>query len=210
MLAARQLSSESMRYPAYMLKVIGGQFKSRRLKTPRDSDTTRPWTGRARESVFNQLRGHIQDGNILDLFAGVGTMGLEAASRGAKSVIMVERDRHIFELLEDNIKTLDCADQVSAVSADALGTVPLLRAPKPIDVAFIDPPYIMMSDENLFKRILNQVEQVGQLIADDGFIVLRSPINPNRTDHTIESLAGPEIHKLGAGMWILYYGKKNA
>ncbi len=199
-----------MRYPAYMLKVIGGQFKSRRLKTPRDSDTTRPWTGRARETVFNQLRGHIPDGNILDLFAGVGTMGLEAASRGAKHVVMVERDRKIFELLEENIAALDCTDQVSAVSADALGTVPLLRAPKPIDVAFIDPPYIMMSDENLFQRVLHQVEQVGQHIANDGLIVLRSPMNPQRTDHTIDALAGPEVHKLGASMWILFYGKKNA
>jgi 16S rRNA (guanine966-N2)-methyltransferase len=198
-----------MRYPAHMLKVIGGQFKSRRLKTPRDSETTRPWTGRARETVFNQLRGHIPDGNILDLFAGVGTMGLEAASRGAKHVVMVESDRRIFALLEDNIKTLDCADHVCAVSADALGTVPLLRAPKPIDVAFIDPPYTMMSDESLFKRILQQVEQVGLLLADDGLIVLRSPINPKRTDHTIESLVGPEIHKFGASMWILFYGKKS-
>ncbi len=196
-----------MRYPAYMLKVIGGQFKSRRLKTPKDSDTTRPWTGRARESVFNQLRGHVPDGNILDLFAGVGTMGLEAASRGAKHVVMVERDRKIFELLEKNINDLDCADQVSAVSADALGTVPLLRAPKPIDVAFIDPPYIMMLDENLFKRILQQVEQVALHLADDGLIVLRSPINPKRTDHTIESLVGPEIHKHGVNMWVLFYGK---
>ena len=73
-----------------MLKILGGHLRSRQLKTPKNGDVTRPWTGRARESVFNQLRGHIQGGNVLDLFAGVGTMGLEAVSRGAEHVVMVE------------------------------------------------------------------------------------------------------------------------
>ena len=191
-----------------MLKVLGGQFRSQQLKTPRDSETTRPWTGRARESVFNQLRGHIPDGNVLDLFAGVGTMGLEAASRGAKQVIMVERDRRIFELLEYNIKNLDCKDTVTAVSADALGTVPLLRAPKPLDVVFIDPPYIMMSDDALRTLVFEQLNNIEPYLAQDGLIVLRSPLKPTRVDHTIESLAGPESHKYGASMYILFYGKK--
>jgi 16S rRNA (guanine966-N2)-methyltransferase len=192
-----------------MLQVLGGQFRSRRLKTPRDSQTTRPWTGRARESIFNLLRGHIPDGNILDLFAGVGTMGLEAASRGAKQVIMVERDRKIFALLEQNISALECGENVSAICADALGTVPLLRAPKSIDVVFIDPPYAIMTDDDLRKRVLSQVENIGPFLADEGFIVLRTPLKPSKVDHAVESLAGPEIHKHGASMWILLYGQKN-
>ena len=198
-----------MRYPAPMLQVLGGQFRSRRLKTPRDTLSTRPWTGRARESVFNQLRGHIPDGNVVDLFAGVGTMGLEAASRGAKEVLMVERDRKIFAMLEENIKALDCADQVSAVSADALGTIPLLRAPKPIDVIFIDPPYAMMADDALRERVLIQVKNIEPYLAEDGFIILRTPLKPTKVDHKIDQLHGPEIHKYGAGMWVLFYGKKD-
>lgn len=209
-LTRSQLDFESMRYPALMLHVLGGQFRSRRLKTPRDTQTTRPWTGRARESVFNLLRGHIPDGNVLDLFAGVGTMGLEAASRGAKQVIMVERDRKIFELLEENINSLECGDQVAAICADALGTIPLLRAPKPIDVAFIDPPYVMMGDDDLRKRVLDQVEIINPFLAEDGLIVLRTPLKPTRVNHSLESLEGPEIHKHGASMWVLFYGKKTA
>ncbi|MGY8754041.1 MAG: 16S rRNA (guanine(966)-N(2))-methyltransferase RsmD, partial [Phycisphaerales bacterium] len=130
-----------------MLKILSGQFKSRRLKTPRDNETTRPWTGRARESVFNQLRGHINEGIVLDLFAGVGTMGLEAASRGAKEVVLVEQDRKIFAMLENNIATLDCKDTAIALQSDALSSIPLLRVQRPVDVIFIDPPYAMMIDE---------------------------------------------------------------
>jgi len=187
-----------------MLRILSGQFGSRRLKTPKDK-STRPWTGRAKESVFNQLRGHLQDANVLDLFAGVGTMGLEAVSRGAKSVVLVEHDRKIFNLLKENISILDCKDQAVAVQADALSSIPLLRVPKPLDIAFVDPPYAMMSDDKLRLRVFKQVQHIAPLLDPEGFIVVRTPVNPDVFDHSIEGLGGPEIHKKGAGMWVLYY-----
>jgi 16S rRNA (guanine966-N2)-methyltransferase len=136
-------------------------------------------------------------------------MGLEAVSRGAEVAVMVERDRRIFELLEKNIDSLGCSEQVSAVCADALGSIPLLRAPKPVDVAFIDPPFVMMQDESLRERILQQIANIEPLLSKDGFIVLRTPIDPKRTDHSVPVLSGPEIHKLGSNMWISFYGNKN-
>jgi 16S rRNA (guanine(966)-N(2))-methyltransferase RsmD len=157
---------------------------------------------------MNQLRGHLQDSVVLDLFAGVGTMGLEAISRGAKTAIMVEKDRKIFPILEENIKNLECSSQAIALQADALSSIPLLRVPRPVDVAFIDPPYMMMSRESLRTRILEQTANIEPLLSSDGFIVLRTPINPNTIHHSIEQLEGPEIHKEGSGMWILFYGKK--
>ncbi len=191
-----------------MLKVLGGQFKSRKLKTPRDSDTTRPWTGRARESVFNQLRGHLNEGNILDLFAGVGTMGLEAISRGAKNVVLVEQDKKIHSILEHNIETLGCQDSATAIQADALSSIPLLRATRPVDVVFIDPPYAMMVDKNARTRVLEQVAKLDSILDKEGLVVLRTPENPKFTPHTVDTLAGPEIHKKGTGMWVLFYGIK--
>ena len=189
-----------------MLKLLGGQFKSRKLKTPRDSETTRPWTGRARESVFNQLRGHIGDGIVLDLFAGVGTMGLEAVSRGAKTVVLVEQDRKIYLMLQKNIETLDCAESAIALQSDALSSIPLLRVPRPVDVVFIDPPYAMMVDEKTRERIFEQIANLPAILDSEGLIVLRSPLNPHQVAHTIDTLTGPEIHKMGAGMWVLFYG----
>ncbi len=190
-----------------MLKILGGHLRSRQLKTPKNDDVTRPWTGRARESVFNQLRGHIQGGNILDLFAGVGTMGLEAVSRGAEHVVMVEQDRKIFGLLEENIASLQCGDTAYPIQCDALSTIPLLRAQAPLDVVFVDPPYVMMKNDASRQRVLNQLNEVESILADDGFVLLRSPINPELTEHTVDGLVGPEIHKEGQGMWILFYGK---
>ena len=191
-----------------MLRILGGQFRSRQLKTPPDNAVTRPWTGRARESVFNQLRGHINDGIVLDLFAGVGTMGLEAVSRGAQTVVLVEQDYKVFNMLESNIEKMQCEDRATSMQADALSSLPLLRVPRPLDVAFIDPPYSMMENEAMRVRILDQIARIEPLLDAEGLIVLRTPKNPNETDHLVEVLAGPEVHKEGLGMWVLYYGKK--
>ena len=190
-----------------MLKILGGQFRSRKLKTPRGQDVTRPWTGRSRESLFNQLRGHIQDGNILDLFAGVGTMGLEAVSRGANHAVLVEQDYKIFKTLEQNIELLGCNEIAHPIHCDALSTIPLLRSQTPINVAFIDPPYAMMNAESTRLRIFEQMERLSPILDEDGFIVLRSPMDPNKISHIVNSLLGPEIHKEGSGMWVLFYGK---
>ena len=189
-----------------MLKILGGQFKSRKLKTPKDTETTRPWTGRARESVFNQLRGHLNEGIVLDLFAGVGTMGLEAISRGAKTAILVEQDRKIHTMLVQNINTIGGGDQAVALQSDALSSIPLLRVPRPVDIVFIDPPYAMMVEEKTRERIFEQIANLELILDPEGLIILRTPLNPKIHSHTIDTLAGPEIHKMGTNMWILFYG----
>jgi 16S rRNA (guanine966-N2)-methyltransferase len=191
-----------------MLKILSGQYKSRKLKTPRDDESTRPWTGRARESVFNQLRGHISGGIVLDLFAGVGTMGLEAVSRGASEVVLVEQDRKIFTMLEENIDTLDCGEVAVALQSDALSSIPLLRVPRPVDVIFIDPPYVMMTDDSTRARVLEQLDQFHSVLDQEGLVILRTPLDPNRIDHSVPSLVGPEIHKMGPSMWVLFYGAR--
>jgi 16S rRNA (guanine(966)-N(2))-methyltransferase RsmD len=157
---------------------------------------------------MNQLRGHLQDAIVLDLFAGIGTMGLEAISRGAKTAVMVEKDRKIFGMLEANIETLECSDKAIAIHGDALSSIPLLRTTRPVDVAFIDPPYAMMLQEPLRDRIFEQVSKIEPLLDSEGLIILRTPINPSEIDYVIEPLEGPEVHKEGSTMWVLFYGKK--
>lgn len=188
-----------------MLKIISGQYKSRVLKTPPDSQITRPYTQRVRESVFNLLRGWFEDASVLDLFAGVGSMGLEAVSRGARTVLLVERNQKIADMLQANIDELGCSDRARILPGDALAQTCLLRAERPVDVIFVDPPYEMMKGEESRTRVLEQVSRCREIMGDEGFVVLRSPLGPNRIDLTIPGFHGPEEHTYGKEMSVLLY-----
>ena len=170
--------------------------------------STRPYTDRVKESVFNILQGHIEGANVLDLFAGIGTMGLEAVSRGAESVLMVERDRRGFAALERNIDTLGADDVATAVQGDALSTLPILRAPRPLHVVFVDPPFAMMQDDRTRERVFEQIQRLAELVDPDGFILLRTPLKHPRVDHTIEGLNGPEVRSYRKQHSVLFYTRE--
>lgn len=188
-----------------MLKIIGGEHRSRILQTPDDDRVSRPYTGRVKETVFNLLRGWFDDTNVLDLFAGVGTMGLEAVSRGAAKVVMVERDREIYGLLKRNIESLKCEDRVTAIMGDALSPAILGRAPTPVDIIFVDPPYDMMSDERGRSKVFEQIARCRGVMGDKGFVVLRSPIGRGDAEFAITGFDGPEEHQYGPEMHVMLY-----
>ena len=90
-----------------MLKINGGTYRRRLIHGPPDGERSRPMPARVKESLFNLLRGWFEDARILDLFAGVGTVGLEAASLGAREVVMIEQDREVHSILKENIEGKD-------------------------------------------------------------------------------------------------------
>lgn len=189
-----------------MLKIIAGDWKSRQLESPPDRETTRPYPSRVREAVFNLLRGWCEEGaRVLDLYAGSGSMGLEAASRGASEVLCVEQDRRIGDLLERNVEALGAGGTVSVLRGDALGETVLLRAPRPVDLVFVDPPYPVMHDEDGRSRLLDFLARLPAVMNPSGFIVLRSPDGPGHMPLEIPGLDGPEEHRYGKGMWVLLY-----
>jgi 16S rRNA (guanine966-N2)-methyltransferase len=191
-----------------MLQIIGGQYRTRRLQTPPDAGTTRPYSRRVKESVFNILRGHWEGARVLDLFAGVGTMGLEAVSRGAAEVLMVEQDRRIYALLEKNVRDLGCEAAADTLRGDALGSVSLLRAPRPLDIVFVDPPFAMMQDEASRVRVLEHMARAAQLLADDGLMVLRTPLDAGEISHAIPPLHGPEVREYRRHHQVLLYAQR--
>lgn len=142
---------------------------------------------------------------MLDLFAGVGSVGLEAISRGAKVAVLVERDKAIFGLLKQNIADLDCADRAIAVQADATMPPCLDHITAPVDVVFIDPPYVMMQEDHGVKRVFDQIERCRRLMGDTGFVVLRSPIPPPENGWTVPGFDGPEVNNYGRAMYVLLY-----
>jgi 16S rRNA (guanine966-N2)-methyltransferase len=137
------------------VRIIGGHWRSRWIKVP-DADDLRPTPDRVRETVFNWLGQDLTGASCLDLFAGSGALGFEAASRGAREVVLVERDRRIAQSLQENARTL-CGDSgtVTVVCADALEF--LKRDRRTYDVAFLDPPYSVWEETPDATRALLQM-----------------------------------------------------
>jgi 16S rRNA (guanine(966)-N(2))-methyltransferase RsmD len=173
------------------MRIIAGEFRSRRLFTPRDASVTRPIPDRVKESLFGLLRGHTEGAAVLDCFAGTGAIGLEALSRGAQRCVFVERDRKVAEILKRNVEALGVADRSEVIVGDALGPGALARCPRPVTLAFFDPPYPLVRDPAGWARVRMQLQRVIDLLSEDGFAVLRTPW-PFSIHTEIEGAAAPE------------------
>jgi 16S rRNA (guanine966-N2)-methyltransferase len=144
-----------------MIRIIAGEFKGRRLKTPATT-TIRPTADRVREAWFSILQRAVRGARVLDLFAGSGALGLEALSRGAVSADFVEVHRLALAALKANIKALKVEDRTAIHRMDALKFAERLH-PGDYDVAFADPPYageqaprlVALFRVNPFARILS-------------------------------------------------------
>ena len=130
-----------------MLRIIAGEFKGRRLKTPAGRHV-RPTGDRVKEAWFSILQQSIPDARVLDLFAGSGALGFEALSRGAVSVDFVEHHKASLAAIRDNADTLDVGGRVTIHRTDALRFAERLQ-PGAYDVAFADPPYAGGAPERL-------------------------------------------------------------
>ena len=119
------------------VRIIGGKWRSRILNFPAAAEL-RPTPDRVRETLFNWLGQRLDGLSCLDLFAGSGALGFEALSRGARRVVMVERDRQVHAALRESAALLQ-ADGAEIVSSDALAY--LQRAQETFDVVFLDPPF---------------------------------------------------------------------
>ena len=130
-----------------MTRIIGGTAGGRRLKTPQ-GDATRPTSDRVREALFSAIEsslGSLSGLRFLDLYAGSGAVGLEARSRGAGVVTLVEHDRRTGLLIRENARALGFSEvEVVATSVDRA----LTHEPRaPYDVVFADPPYGLTDEE---------------------------------------------------------------
>jgi 16S rRNA (guanine966-N2)-methyltransferase len=123
--------------PPGKIRIIGGEYRGRRIAVPARPGL-RPTPDRVRETLFNWLGQRLDGLSCLDLFAGSGALGFEAASRGAARVVMVEQDRAVFLSLKETKAALGAA-QVELVQDDAFAY--LQRASENFDVVFLDPPF---------------------------------------------------------------------
>jgi 16S rRNA (guanine966-N2)-methyltransferase len=119
-----------------ILRVIAGEFRSRRLISP-DGDQTRPTPDRLKESLFSAIQSRLEGAVFLDAYAGSGAVGIEALSRGAKRAIFVEKHPKALEALRANLLALGVTDRATVITGSASKALSHQVA----DIVFLDPPY---------------------------------------------------------------------
>jgi 16S rRNA (guanine966-N2)-methyltransferase len=152
------------------LRIIGGRWRGRRLSFP-DVEGLRPTPDRVRETLFNWLAPIIEGARCLDLFTGSGALGLEALSRGATEVVMVDRDPEVITRLKEHIQTLQ-AHGAQLVQADALAWLQSPRRDQHFDIVFLDPPF----GQGLLEPCCTLLEKHGWLTVS-AYIYLESELN---------------------------------
>ncbi len=133
------------------MRVIGGEFRSRRLKTLSGLDT-RPTPDRLRESLFNVLAPRIADCVFLDAYAGTGAVGIEALSRGARRAIFIEKNRAAVAVIRENLAALGLENRAEVFTSKAVPVLERVSA----DIVFLDPPYEL---ENEYDAALSTLER---------------------------------------------------
>jgi 16S rRNA (guanine(966)-N(2))-methyltransferase RsmD len=154
------------------VRITGGEWRSR-LITVIDAPGLRPTPDRVRETLFNWLGQKLTGLACLDLFAGSGVLGFEAASRGAASVVLVERDQRVLATLRQNAEALG-ADRVELVRADALEFAAQSgKQGRSFDLAFLDPPYRQQWLDKLWPLLLPIMAPGARL-----YVEAESPVIP--------------------------------
>ena len=167
------------------MRIIAGSHRGRRILGPRDADTTRPITDRVKTALFDRLSVwrilgpdaqaglENQPATALDIFAGTGSLGLEALSRGIDRCIFVEQDRTAVDRLKRNLDDLELADRAQVLQQSALRpgwARQLVR--DPVRVAFVDPPYAMLAKG--WPGIAALLTDLAAIAEPDGVLVLRA------------------------------------
>src|SRR5439155_27051836 len=124
------------------MRIIAGQFRSRQLKSLKNLKI-RPTSDMLRETLFNILGPRVEGSRFLDLFAGTGAVGIEAISRGAAAVVLVENHRPTAKLITENLALLEITVIARVIISDALAAITKLESEHaaPFDIIFLDPPY---------------------------------------------------------------------
>ena len=140
-----------------MIKIISGDFKGRKLNNLK-IDILRPTQAKVRKSIMDSIRDFDKK-SVLDLFAGIGTLGLESISRGAEKVKFVEKNNRIIKVLEKNLDMLNLSSKSTIIKSDVLKF--LNNDCEKYDIVFADPPYGEYSFDVLYPLVSNIMNNRG-------------------------------------------------
>jgi 16S rRNA (guanine(966)-N(2))-methyltransferase RsmD len=158
------------------MRIIAGSKRGMKIFSPEGHDS-RPITDRVKESLFNVLCKYDLPGGavVADLFCGVGSLGLEALSRGAQFVAFVERDRNITDVLKRNIEKAGFIEQSKVIIADAFNVAVFVdAAPAKFDLVFVDSPYADSADVGVDSPLGKLLTRLSQKLQQGSFVIVRS------------------------------------
>ncbi len=159
------------------MRILAGRAKGRKL-TPIKTRGIRPTRDSVKESIFAMIQGYVEGSTVLDLFAGTGSLGLEALSQGAKKAIFVEKEKTLLRALMKNRDLCGFQDQAEIISLDVeVALKALMRRGEKVDLVFVDPPYGRgYVDKTLrFINAHDMVSEGGMIVVEHGSAVAPSP-----------------------------------
>lgn len=149
------------------MRVISGKVRGLKLNTPKNEDV-RPTTDRVKESLFNIINPYIMESDVLDLFAGTGSLGIECLSRGANKCVFVDVSKESISIVKSNIKKARVENESTVLNLDFKDAINKLKIQNnKFDVIFMDPPYY----KNMFIDALEKIAEVS-LLKEDGIIII--------------------------------------
>jgi 16S rRNA (guanine(966)-N(2))-methyltransferase RsmD len=166
------------------IRIIAGEFRGRDIKSFKNDLSIRPLLGRIKKSLFDILRPRLADCDFLDLYAGVGSVGIEALSRGAKYAAFVDLDRKSVKLIKENLDKLGVQGRSDVYGMDALKALSFIK--DRFDIVFLGPPYKDSEKKPLFltSPTLEAISNSG-VLKEKGLVVsqhhIKEPVAvPNR------------------------------
>ena len=176
------------------MRIIAGQFKGRKILEPTDK-TTRPLKDLVKESIFNIINHsrkfnlNLKNSNVLDLFSGVGSFGLEALSREASNVIFIENYLVSLLILKKNVENFKLEEKCKIIDADIFNDFDFKTLKKKIDIIFLDPPF----KEKNISLILSKIKEA-KILDNKGIIIIHRNFKENEI---IQDLKVVEEKKYG-------------
>jgi len=159
------------------MRVISGSFKGKKILQPKDFET-RPLKDLTKESIFNIIKHskkfkiNLEDSDILDLFSGVGSFGIECLSRGAKSVVFVENYDGVLPILKKNLYDLKSKENYEIIEKNIIDSDIFSNLKKKFNIIFLDPPYKDKNLENLLITIYDE-----KILNNNGIIIIHRQKN---------------------------------
>ena len=146
------------------MRIVAGKYRGRTL-CEFDSNKIRPTADKVRESIFNIMQNQVFGSEFLDLFAGTGAMGIEALSRGAKSVVFNDFSKQSIALIKRNLEKLNVCEQYIITNFDA--TILVNNCADKFDIVFIDPPYDSDKKGQCLNGVAGVLKENGTVIFED-------------------------------------------